>query len=127
MDNLDKKLGALDAKVRARQKAVMAALEKFMPDLPVTGIKAAFGAQILSLRSPDIDYGPEQPRGIIPTDPWVTPFSSGNKRDRTDQAGGVPVVVAVMSPQKRKFLNRRRNPRKHIPLSRVGTAGKLEE
>jgi hypothetical protein len=101
-DAIDRAAAALGARVHQRQLEVESALARHCPEFPLALLRQAFGARLESVRTPDIDYGPDPPAAVPLSEPWVRP---------KPPKGDYPVVVAQMSPEKRRFLRRKRLPR----------------
>jgi len=102
--------------VKERREQVERVFQERMPDFPLELLRSTFQAKVYNVRSPEVDYGPGylvDPRetSVVPQDPWVIP---------KPPKGDYPAVVVEMSPQKRRFLLRRR-------LPRARPAGKIKE
>lgn len=108
--SLEEKTAALGEKVRRRQVAVVEAIDRHLPELPLALLRETFDAKISFLRSPDINYGADPGPGIPPSEPWIIP---------KPPKGDYPAVVGFpMTPEKRRFLARQRLQRTR-PASKI--------
>lgn len=104
---LDAKLKAIDDWVQMRRKQVEEALATHLPDFPIQLLRETFGAKLVSLRSPTVNFGPEPERGLVAGPLWYVPWVIPKP-----PKGDYPVVVVEMSPEKRRFLRRLRRVRR---------------